>query len=219
MLTPDLSRRRFLSVAAIGAGALIVPQSVAAGARTLATMMPPAPPPVDSGPTAPLFARAQAALAQHRAQIAHDDVVGIADFSSASRAARLHVVDLKRRSVTSYLVAHGRGSDPAHTGFLHRFSNEPNSNCTSEGAYRTSDYYVGGHGHSMRLQGLEASNSNAESRAIVVHGAWYVSDDMIRQHGMLGRSEGCLAVAETDLPAVLDRLGPGRLIVAGKFTA
>ena len=119
--------------------------------------------------------------------------------------------------MTSYLVAHGRGSDPSHTGFLHRFSNESGSNCTSEGAYRTADYYNGAHGHSMRVEGLEATNSNAEARAIVVHGAWYVSPDMIAQHGMLGRSEGCLAVAEADLPAVLNRLGPGRLIVAGKF--
>ena len=69
----------------------------------------------------------------------------------------------------------------------------------------------------MRVHGLEATNSNALSRAIVVHGAWYVSQDMIREHGMLGRSEGCFAVAEEDLPAVLTTLGPGRLLVAGKF--
>ncbi|HEU4960074.1 MAG TPA: murein L,D-transpeptidase catalytic domain family protein [Sphingomonas sp.] len=208
-------RRKFLAVAALGAGALFVPRPLASADRALAASFVP---PVDSGPTGPLFAHARTALAKHAAHVDHDDVVGLADFSPASRAARLHLVDLKRRKVTSYLVAHGRGSDPAHTGYLHRFSNDPGSNCTSEGAYRTGDYYTGAHGRSMRLKGLEATNSNAESRAIVVHGAWYVSDEMVREHGMLGRSEGCLAVAEADLPAVLDALGPGRLIVAGKFT-
>jgi len=206
------NRRGFLTAAAFGAGALLAPRALTSGTARAATFAA-----VPSGPTAPLFAHAQAALAKHQSQIAHDDVVGLADFSPASRAARLHLVDLRQHKVTSYLVAHGRGSDPAHTGFLHRFSNESGSNCTSEGAYRTADYYNGAHGHSMRVEGLEATNSNALSRAIVVHGAWYVSDDMIRQHGMLGRSEGCFAVAEADLPAVLSALGPGRLLVAGKF--
>ena len=208
----ETNRRKFLTAAALGAGALVAPRALTSSAARAAAFAP-----VASGPTAPLFARAEAELARHRAGITHDDVVGLADFSPASRAARLHLVDLQRRQVTSYLVAHGRGSDPSHTGFLQRFSNDPGSNCTSEGAYRTADYYEGAHGHSMRIEGLEATNSNALSRAIVVHGAWYVSEDMIRQHGMLGRSEGCFAVAESDLPAVLSTLGPGRLLVAGKF--
>ena len=195
----SLTRRGFLAAAAVATGALAAPKAIASGGR----------------PT--LFDHAEAALRRHRGSISHDDVVGLANFSPASKVSRLHLVDMRKRAHTSVLVAHGRGSDPAHTGFLHRFSNESGSNCTSEGAYRTDNYYVGSHGHSMRLDGLESTNSNARSRAIVVHGAWYVSDDMIRQHGVLGRSEGCFAVAEHDLAQVLDRLGPGRLLVAGKF--
>ena len=68
----------------------------------------------------------------------------------------------------------------------------------------------------MRLEGLDPTNSNAASRAIVVHGAWYVSEEMIGQHGMLGRSEGCFAVAPSSLDEILTRLGPGRLIYAGQ---
>jgi len=68
----------------------------------------------------------------------------------------------------------------------------------------------------MRLEGLDPTNSNALSRAIVVHGAWYVSEEMIGSSGMLGRSQGCLAVAESSLPEILMRLGPGRLIYADK---
>lgn len=199
------SRRQFLAYAALGTGAMLAAQPLGAAIR-----------PTVAGNTE-LFARAEAALRQHAGAIAHDDVVGIADFSPASRAARLHLLDMRGRTETSFLVAHGRGSDPQHTGYLHRFSNEPGSNCTSEGAYRTADYYVGAHGKSMRLQGLESTNSNAESRAIVVHAAWYVSEDMVREHGMLGRSEGCFAVADSHLPEVLNRLGPGRLLVATKL--
>jgi hypothetical protein len=160
--------------------------------------------------------RALAALERHRADIIYRDVIGIADFSLPSRSPRFHLLSLADGSVRSYLVAHGRGSDPAHTGWLERFSNEPHSYATSAGAYRTDGFYVGGHGHSMRLEGLDPSNSNAASRAIVVHGARYVSEEMIGQHGMLGRSEGCLAVANSSLDEILTRLGRGRLIYADK---
>jgi L,D-transpeptidase catalytic domain len=163
-----------------------------------------------------LLRRALEALERHRTSIFHRDVIGIADFSLPSSAARFHLLNLATGGVKSHLVAHGRGSDPAHTGWLERFSNEPRSHATSAGAYRTDDLYVGGHGRSMRLEGLDASNSNAATRAIVVHGAWYVSDEMARDHGVLGRSEGCLAVAQSSLDDVLTRLGPGRLIYADK---
>jgi len=90
------------------------------------------------------------------------------------------------------------------------------SNATSAGAYRTAAAYLGAHGHSIRLDGLDPTNSNAAARAIVVHGAWYVSEEIIGRCGMLGRSEGCLAVSHSSLDEVLTRLGPGRLIYAGK---
>ncbi len=113
-------------------------------------------------------------------------------------------------------TAHGRGSDPSHTGWLERFSNEPHSYATSAGAYRTGSFYDGVHGHSIRLEGLDSTNSNALSRLIVVHGAWYVSESMIGLSGMLGRSQGCFAVANSSLPDIMMRLGPGRLIYADK---
>jgi L,D-transpeptidase catalytic domain len=68
----------------------------------------------------------------------------------------------------------------------------------------------------MRLEGLDPSNSNALSRAIVVHGAWYVNDRIVGEYGMLGRSQGCFAVADASLPEITALLGPGRLIYAGK---
>jgi hypothetical protein len=163
-----------------------------------------------------LLRRALDALEQHQGSIGYRDIIGVADFSLPSRAPRFHLVNLADGSVRSHLVAHGRGSDPSHTGWLERFSNEPHSNATSAGAYRTGSLYVGAHGHSMRLEGLDPTNSNALSRAIVVHGAWYVNEQVLGNFGMLGRSQGCLAVADSSLPEIMSRLGPGRLIYADK---
>lgn len=196
------SRRLFLATGVAGvASALTWP--AAARSTAVEGAVPPA-----------LLRRALGALARHRESIVHRDVIGLADFSLPSRAPRFHLLRLADRSTRSFLVAHGRGSDPAHTGWLERFSNEPRSNATSAGAYLTGDFYFGAHGHSLRLEGLDPTNSNAAARAIVVHGAWYVSEDMVGRCGMLGRSEGCLAVANSSLEEILTTLGPGRLIYA-----
>jgi hypothetical protein len=160
--------------------------------------------------------RALDALERHRESIDHRDLIGIADFSLPSNTPRFHLFKLADGGVTSHLVAHGRGSDPAHTGWLEHFSNEPRSHASSAGAYRTDRDYAGAHGQSIRLDGLDASNSNAASRAIVVHGAWYVSEEIAKDKGVLGRSEGCFALAQSSLSEVLARLGPGRLIYADK---
>ena len=62
-----------------------------------------------------LFARAKAALDQHR--IYARDTIGIVDFSKPSAEPRFHLVDLASGQVESHRVAHGRGSDPAHSGY------------------------------------------------------------------------------------------------------
>ena len=166
---------------------------------------------------AAVLAAARMALARHGAAAHSRDLVGVADFGPASRAPRFHLADMNNGRVASFLVAHGRGSDPDHSGWLKRFSNDPGSSATSAGVYLTANEYAGKHGRSMRLKGLDPSNSNAEARAVVIHGAWYVSPQMVAEHGKLGRSEGCLAFSEAELPHVLERLGTGRLIIAGKF--
>jgi len=194
------TRRRFLqaSIASLGLTALAHP-AFAAGADPA------------------IIAAAKAGLDRAGASVAHRDMAGVADFHQPSRLPRLHLVDLAGGRVESLLVAHGRGSDPDHTGWLRTFSNMPGSEATSQGDYVTGDYYVGQHGRSMRLQGLDPTNSNAEARAIVVHAAWYVGPDIARTRGVLGRSEGCFAVSQYDLPQVLERLGPGRLLVATRL--
>jgi hypothetical protein len=166
---------------------------------------------------ADLAALARKLVAANKRRIDRFDVAALVDFSAPSRTARLHLVDLKTPSVTSFLVSHGRGSDPSHTGWLQNFSNDIGSNASSAGAYRTGERYEGKHGLSMRLAGLDPDNSNAETRAIVVHAAWYVGEDIVGKFGKLGRSEGCFALCERDLGTVLDRLGAGALLHAAKF--
>ncbi len=166
---------------------------------------------------AAIAAAARLMVERHAPQIRFSDVACLVDFSARSALPRMHLVDMIDGRVTSFLTAHGRGSDPAHTGMLKHFSNAPGSFATSRGAYKTGALYDGKYGRAMRLAGLDPDNSNAEARAIVIHAAWYVSDEMIARHGKLGRSEGCFALSAHGLEQVLARLGPGRLLYAGKF--
>jgi hypothetical protein len=165
----------------------------------------------------PVVAAARAGLARAGARVSHRDIVGVADFARPSREPRLHLVDLAGGKMVTVLVAHGRGSDPEHSGWLRSFSNRMGSEATSQGHYVTGSYYVGEHGRSLHLHGLDSTNDNAEERRIVVHAAWYAGPSLIRTHGKLGCSEGCFAVNPSDLPRVLGRLGPGRLLVATRL--
>ena len=203
-----LSRRNLLHAGA--AAGLVAAARPAAAATVFAA--PAAKPQVNPA----LLARARAALEAKRGSLKFADVIGITDFSKASREDRFYLLDVASGMVTGYQVAHGRGSDPAHSGWLERFSNEPGSEASSSGAYVTGDIYHGKYGRSLRLTGLDQTNYNALSRAIVVHAAWYAEPKVAEEYGKLGRSEGCFALSETNLQYVLYRLGPGRLLYADK---
>ena len=225
-----LNRREMLRLGAFGAAGAII--STAASSSVLPSLVAPATPdplaPLTPRPQAQiltpsapagidpqLFARAKAALDQH--QVYARDTIAIADFSKPSSEPRFLVVDLASGEVESHRACHGRGSDPAHSGYLERFSNDFGSYATSNGTYTTADYYDGKYGLSMKVRGLDWSNSNAEARAIVIHNAWYAEDDMIPLHGMLGRSEGCFAMSRSSQYAVMRRLAGGRMIYADKL--
>jgi L,D-transpeptidase catalytic domain len=163
-----------------------------------------------------LMKKALAALQQHSATISQRRIMAIADFSAASATPRFHILNMEDGLHQPLLVAHGRGSDPDHSGWVQQFSNVPGSEATSAGAYVTGESYFGQHGFSRRLIGLDPENDQAEPRAIVIHGAWYVSADIALQQGKIGRSQGCFAFAEGDIGNVMWRLPPGSLIYAGK---
>ena len=115
------------------------------------------------------------ACARSSGAISNDRLLTVIDYSKASTEPRLWVLDLEREQVLfEELVAHGRGSGD---NYATRFSNADGSHQTSLGLFRTADTYVGGNGYSLRLDGLEAGfNDRARERAIVMHGAPYVSD-------------------------------------------
>jgi hypothetical protein len=185
-------------------------------------VLPPRPavaaPPSGDPAGVPLWQDAMAALDRHAGTL-RGDRLAIADFSVGSAQPRFHLVDREAGSVATLHVTHGSGSDPAHSGLLHRFSNQPGSNATSEGAFVTRDPYQGRHGLSQRLEGLDPTNDLALDRAIVVHAAWYAEPDVLVQTGKLGRSQGCFAFAQANLARVMDFLGEGRLIYSGRSAA
>lgn len=145
------------------------------------------------------------------------DVVGIADFALPSSRPRLHFANLENGAVRSFLVAHGRGSDPEHDGWLKLFSNTHGSEATSRGAYLTAEWYSGKYGTSIRLVGLDPDNSQALPRAIVMHPAAYVDASMAERWGKIGRSEGCFAMARGDFNEALWHLSGGRLLFADRI--
>ena len=112
------------------------------------------------------------------------------------------------------LVSHGSGSDPEHDGWLNWFSNEHDSHCTSEGTYMTYGWYTGRYGTSIRLEGLDPTNSNALDRAIVMHRAQYAEPEHVEKWGRLGRSNGCFAMGDADFKLALLKLGGGRVLFA-----
>lgn len=217
--TVPLSRRELICTGTIATMGLMAGPALAqinggmpGFSRPTATAMPATPMTIRPD----LFRKALQALQRHGDRIEKRDRIGLVDFDLPSSQPRFHIVDLDSGRSRSLLVAHGRGSDPEHTGWLTRFSNIVGSAASSEGTYLTGDTYVGQHGRSRRLMGLDQTNSNVRERAIVVHAAWYVGPDMIAQHGKLGRSEGCFALSASDLEDTLSTLGPGRMIYADK---
>ena len=141
------------------------------------------------------------------------DVMTIIDYTKPSTERRLWVFDLTHKRVLfEELVAHGKNSGENQAV---RFSNEPESLMTSLGVFLTGDAYIGMHGLSLRLEGLERGiNDNAMSRAIVIHGAKYVNDVIARTKGRIGRSWGCLAVRSQIAGRLIKVAQGGTLVVA-----
>ncbi|MCD4731869.1 MAG: murein L,D-transpeptidase catalytic domain family protein [Bacteroidales bacterium] len=124
---------------------------------------------------------------------ANKEIITIIDYTKPSTEERLFIINLeKKKLLYKTLVAHGKNTG---LNLAVDFSNKGSSLKSSPGFYSTAETYVGKHGYSLRLDGLEAGiNDNARKRAIVIHGANYVSKGFIKAHNRLGRSWGCPAV-------------------------
>jgi hypothetical protein len=121
------------------------------------------------------------------------DYLTIIDFSLSSKEKRMWVIDMNENKILmNSLVAHGKNSGE---DYANQFSNKNDSNKSSLGFFATGESYIGKHGLSLKLDGLENGlNSNARQRAIVIHGADYVSEKFIKFHNRLGKSQGCPAI-------------------------
>jgi len=136
------------------------------------------------------------------------EVITIIDFSLPSNQERLWVLDLVESKVLYHcLVSHGRNSGEV---MAEKFSNKPGSYASSPGFYTTGETYFGKHGFSLRLNGIENGiNDKARERAIVIHGADYVSSEFIEKNGRLGRSLGCPAVPEELSTEIIETIKDG----------
>lgn len=138
----------------------------------------------------------------------NDSLITIIDFSSESTDKRFFVFDVKNKQIIKNTwVAHGIQSGE---NYAESFSNKHSSNKSSLGLYVTRETYEGKHGYSLRLDGMtEGLNDNARERAIVIHGADYVSRYFIEETGRLGRSFGCPALPSDEAKEIIELIKEG----------
>ena len=154
-----------------------------------------------------------ASCAVRTGAVSAPETLTVIDYSKPSSERRLWVFDLKAKElVYEELVAHGQGSG---ANMATQFSNEDESHQTSLGLFVTRDTYVGKNGYSLRLDGLDRGvNDRARDRAIVMHGAPYVSEQFVKANGRLGRSWGCPAISAVVAKQMIDRVKGGGLVFA-----
>jgi len=159
------------------------------------------------------LALSAATCAERAGAVVAPSTLTIIDYSRPSTEKRLWVVDLPRKTLLyEELVSHGQGTGG---NLAERFSNTPNSHQTSLGLFVTAEPYVGQNGYSLRLDGLERGvNDRARERAIVMHGAPYVNEDIISSMGRLGRSWSCPAVRPAIARQLIDTVKGGGLVFA-----
>src|SRR5438309_1510240 len=159
------------------------------------------------------LAIAAAGRAAHQGLVKRQNLLTVIDYSLPSTEPRLFVFDLAARKLLfRELCAHGKASGDVMTNF---FSNEPGSEATSLGLFVTADTYTGHNGYSLRLKGLEEGiNDTAWDRMIVMHGAYYVSQEAIRVLGRLGKSWGCPAIPVGVAKKIIDTIRGGSAVFA-----
>lgn len=133
------------------------------------------------------------------------NLLTVVDFSLSSSKKRLWVIDMDTQTIVfNSLVAHGKGTGEE---FATNFSNTDSSHQSSLGFYITETTYNGSNGYSLRLMGMDKGfNDAAMRRAIVMHGADYVSEDFIKSQKRLGRSWGCPAVPRALAAPIIDKI-------------
>lgn len=142
-------------------------------------------------------------------KIKNKNYIVVIDFKQHNSKKRFYLINMQSGDVEQYLTAHGKNSDSDYDGYATKFSNSEGSLMSSVGFFLTAETYNGDNGYSLRLDGLSSTNSNARSRAIVIHGASYV-----RPASLIGRSYGCPALEVRYAADVIDTIKGGSLIYA-----
>lgn len=158
-----------------------------------------------------IFDKARAYFDKNKAAIANPRYFLVVDFNLHASKKRLFVFDLSNDTVALHNVAAAKNSDPDGDGYATKFSNSAGSLMSSLGFYKTLDTYIGKHGLSLRLDGLEATNNNALERAVVIHPADYVKDG-----SGAGRSWGCPAVDPTISADLIAKVKNGAMLLIDK---
>jgi hypothetical protein len=143
-----------------------------------------------------------------KGKLQNQKILSIIDFTRPSNQKRLFILDVENyKLLFNTYVAHGQNTGKEYAS---RFSNNPESHQSSLGFYITTGTYMGKNGFSLQLDGLEYGiNHLAEERAIVMHGAPYVSEGLIRSQGYIGRSYGCPAVPEKLTKPIIEKIKNG----------
>jgi len=143
-------------------------------------------------------------------KIKNNSYLTVIDMSRSANENRFFLIDLEQKKIIhKSIVAHGKNSGGE---YAKSFSNKIGSFKSSIGFYKTAETYKGKHGLSLRLDGLEYSNSNARQRAIVIHAADYVSQAFIKNNGRLGRSLGCPSLPAKGYEEVISKIKNGTLL-------
>jgi len=140
-------------------------------------------------------------------------IITIIDYSLNSNLKRLWVLDLHSKQILfNSLVAHGKYTGNAHA---YNFSDQVGSLESSLGLFLTKNTYTGHNGYTLKIAGLENGfNTNAEERHIVIHGAWYASEQVAQARGQIGRSWGCPAVEPRMAEPIISTIKNGTLVFA-----
>ena len=122
------------------------------------------------------------------------------DMSIASGKQRFFVYDLKNDNILKAgLVTHGRCNQNWLAG--RKYANEPGCGCTSLGKYKVGNAYRGEFGLAYKLYGLDATNSNAYARFVVLHSMQCVPEKEVDPYPIC-QSDGCPTVS----PGLLQEL-------------
>jgi hypothetical protein len=144
---------------------------------------------------------------ENKGSLRNPGLLTICDFTKSSSEKRMYVIDVANYKIlVNTYVAHGKNSG---TQYARKFSNKVKSLASSLGFFVTRNIYVGKHGLSLRLDGLEPGfNDNASKRAVVIHGAGYIGENQLHSQ-IMGRSFGCPAVPKDEAPKIIDLIKDG----------